>query len=225
MKRTVLVLALVAAGFASAHEVESSKERGRDIEHVNKGIHVESRDVVGDVSTVNGGVTLEDGAEAQDAETVNGGIRLGVGARARSVETVNGGIRLDANAQVSGDAEAVNGGIQLGNLATVQGRLENVNGAISLDHARVGGGIKTVNGDVLIGNGSVVEVGLKVEKPSGWFNWGTSKPPRIVIGADAVVNGPLVFERDVELFVHERAKIGAVTGATAKRYNSDKPPL
>ena len=35
-----------------------------------------------------------------------------------------------------------------------------------------------------------------------------------------MVDGPLVFEREVELYVHNTAKIGAVTGATARcRYD------
>ena len=29
---------------------------------------------------------------------------------------------------------------------------------------------------------------------------------------------------DIELYVHESAKIGAVTGATAKRYTGNPPP-
>ena len=47
------------------------------------------------------------------------------------------------------------------------------------------------------------------------WQWGDSKIPRIVIGNGSVVEGPMVFEREVELYVHTGAKIGSVTGATA----------
>ena len=39
----------------------------------------------------------------------------------------------------------------------------------------------------------------------------------------AVVNGELRFEREVELFVHTSAKIGSVSGATAKSYTDSIP--
>lgn len=48
--------------------------------------------------------------------------------------------------------------------------------------------------------------------------------PRVVIGPNAVVEGALVFEREVNLYVHQRARVGAVSGATALRYNSASPP-
>ena len=53
--------------------------------------------------------------------------------------------------------------------------------------------------------------GIKVEKPStSWLpiHIGKHKPPRIVIGPNAVVDGPLVFEREVKLYVHATARIG-----------------
>jgi hypothetical protein len=47
--------------------------------------------------------------------------------------------------------------------------------------------------------------------------------PRVVIGAGSVVAGSLVFEHEVELFVHTTAKIGPVTGATARPFTNDLP--
>jgi hypothetical protein len=46
----------------------------------------------------------------------------------------------------------------------------------------------------------------------------------VVIGPNAVVDGPLVFERTVELHVHATARTGAITGATALRFTGDTPP-
>jgi len=69
----------------------------------------------------------------------------------------------------------------------------------------------------------VVEGNVRYSKPSGW-NWSASRDPRVVIGRDSEVRGELVFEREVELYVHESAKIGKVTGATVQRYSGNRPP-
>jgi acetyltransferase-like isoleucine patch superfamily enzyme len=157
---------------------------------------------------------------------VNGGIRLGEGARARSVDTVNGGITLGSKAIVGGDVETVNGGIHMAPESAAEGDVGNINGAIELERAHVRGGISTVNGDVTIGDGSRVEGGILVEEPNcGWFGcWGSRRPPRVVIGAGAVVGGTLKFEQEVKLYVHESAQIGPVEGATAERYSGSAPP-
>jgi hypothetical protein len=39
-----------------------------------------------------------------------------------------------------------------------------------------------------------------------------------------VVDGPLVFEREVKLYVHDSARIGQVSGATVVHYSGDRPP-
>ena len=88
------------------------------------------------------------------------------------------------------------------------------------------GSIETVNGDVTVGVGSHVKGGIRVEKPTG--NWGPRmgkpKVPRIVIGPNAVVEGSLVFEREVTLHVHQSARIGKVSGASVRPYTTATPP-
>jgi hypothetical protein len=71
-----------------------------------------------------------------------------------------------------------------------------------------------------------VERGIIVKKPQrSWgLNWGRSRPPRIVIGAGSVVEGTLTFEQEVELYVHDSARVGAITGAKAVSYSGDRPP-
>ena len=56
------------------------------------------------------------------------------------------------------------------------------------------------------------------------MQWGRQRIPRIVIGPNAVVDGALVFERDVVLYVHDTARIGSVRGANPKSYNTATPP-
>ena len=223
MNRTLLfTVLLAAAGVAQAHD----EQRIRDIDKVNGSITAEAGQFYGDLSTVNGGIDLQRGAKVEDVETVNGGIEAGDEVVARSVSTVNGGIRFGQRAQVGGDVETVNGGIFFDRGSNVRRGVSTVNGGIGLVDTDLGGGIETVNGDITVGVGSHVKGGIRVEKPTG--NWGLRmgkpKVPRIVIGPNAVVEGNLVFEREVTLHVHQSARIGNVSGATAQRYSTATPP-
>jgi DUF4097 and DUF4098 domain-containing protein YvlB len=212
--RTVLPLTAIALGLLL---FVGCAEGGNGLDKVNGSVDVQAGAHVGNASTVNGGIDIGHDATVAGAETVNGGIDLGPHAHANSLGTVNGGIQIGAAADVAHKASTVNGELQLSAGSHVGGKLENVNGAISLDHANVDGGIETTNGDVTIGAGSIVHGGLHVEKPNGFWSH-TSRKPRIVIGPDAVVDGALVFDRDVDLLVAPSAKIGKVTGATPQPY-------
>jgi hypothetical protein len=210
-----LVLALALGGVAHAS----------DLDKVNGDVHVSSGQSVGDVSTVNGDIRVDDKATVDKAETVNGSITIGAHASATSLETVNGSVTLGTDARVSGVVTTVNGSINLDQGADVAGRTSNVNGGIHLKAAHVGGGLKTVGGDIDVGAGSRVEGGILVDKPGGWFNmgWQRQRTPRIVIGPGAVVKGTLEFRRDVELYVSDRAQIGPVKGATPQKFSGDQP--
>ncbi len=217
LRKPLPVLAALLLSLAGA-----AQARGIDVDKVNGSIHIDGNQQAGNLETVNGSIRVEDGGSAEDISTVNGSIRLGERVTATSLETVNGGAEIGADARISGSVETVNGSIVLGQRAEVTGRVENVNGRIALDAARVGEGIVTVGGDIEIGADSHVAGGLRVDKPSGWFNWSDRKP-RIVIGPRAVVDGPLEFRREVELYVSDSARIGAVSGATAQKFSGDHP--
>jgi hypothetical protein len=212
-----------------------------DISKVNRAVRVSAGQTVGEVSSVNGSVHIEDGVTAQDVDTVNGSISIGKNARVGEVETVNGSItlgdgtkaasvgsvngamKLGENVQVEGEATTVNGSMVLAKGSSVKGSLENVNGSMSLDAARVGGRLKTVNGDIKVGANSHVAGGMLVEKPGfGFFNR-NNRNPKITIGPNAVVEGTLKFERDVDLFVSDTARIGKVEGATPMKFSGDEP--
>lgn len=196
------------------------------IDKVNGSITAEAGQSYGDLETVNGDITIESGASTGDAGTVNGSIEVGDDVRIGDLGTVNGGVRAGRNLHADGGIETVNGDV----FVDRGGRLDSVttvNGAIGLVDSDLSGGIETVNGDITVGAGSHVKGGIRVKKPtSNWMpiNMARRKPPRIVIGPDAVVEGPLVFEREVELYVHERARTGKITGATPVRYSGDRAP-
>lgn len=197
-----------------------------DLSTVNGSVRVEAGAKADGISTVNGSVHLESGAQVGDAETVNGSIRVEDDVQARNLETVNGGIRIGERARV-GSIDTVNGSVFVDRGSDIAKSVETVNGAIGLVDTDLHGGIATVNGDITVGVGSHVRGGITVEKPSGnWtpVNIGSKRKPRIIIAQDAVVDGALVFKREVNLYVHSSAKIGQVTGATAVRYDGATAP-
>lgn len=218
--RSVFLSASIAFGLFS---VSGCVEGGNGLDKVNGSVSVAAGQHVGDASTVNGGIEIDHDAVVAAAETVNGGIDLGPHARANSLETVNGGILIQTGAQVMHAASSVNGSLELASGSHVGGKLGNINGVIHLDHAIVDGGIETTNGDVTIGAGSTVHGGLHVEKPGSSFWNHDQRKPKIVIGPDAVVDGPLQFDREVDLLVAPSAKISAVTGAKAQPYTGQMP--
>lgn len=225
MNRFLLCTVLVAASAAAFASPQANDTR-RDISKVNGGITADAGRTYGDLDTVNGGIALARGASAGDVETVNGGITAADEVTAGEVSTVNGGIRFGRDGRISGNLETVNGGIFVDRGSRVGGDVSTVNGAIGLVGTTVEGRIETVNGDVTVGADSRVVRGIRIEKPKGNFglSFGKHKIPRVVIGPNAVVDGPLVFEREVKLYVHASARIGSVSGATAVRYDGASPP-
>ncbi len=194
------------------------------LDSVNGGISIQRGARVRSAETVNGGISIDEGANVGSAETVNGGISIAGKVTLGSAETVNGGISVDDDAAVSGSLETVNGAIRIGARSVVAGHAETVNGGIRLDGATVRGVLRTVNGDITLRRGAQAG-GIEVEAPNrGWWNWSTDKLPRIVIGPEAQVNGPMVFKREVKLYVHATARIGEVRGATAVRFEGEDAP-
>lgn len=194
------------------------------LDSVNGGISIERGATVRSAETVNGGIRIEEGAKVGSAETVNGGITIAGRVQLGDAETVNGGISLDDDSEVSGNLETVNGAIRIGARSVVARDAETVNGGLRLDGGTVRGTLRTVNGDILLMDGASAG-GIEVEAPNrGWWNWGSEKLPRIVIGAGSSVTGPMVFKREVKLFVHESARIGEVRGATPVRFSGDEAP-
>ena len=224
MRILLLALALSLA-ISPAFASDKTDHDANSIDHVNGSITAEAGHSYEDLSTVNGGISIEKGVHAGEVSTVNGGISLDDAVQVKSLDTVNGGIHAGENCTIEKDASTVNGGIRITFHSHVGGDVATVNGGITVQQTEVGGKVHTVNGDITIGAQSIVHGGILVDKPHGFgIHWGKESKPRIVIGPNAVVEGELRFDREVELFVHPTAKIGKVIGATAQSYTDKLPP-
>jgi DUF4097 and DUF4098 domain-containing protein YvlB len=234
MSRRPLVFALAfalstltAAPAVLAHDDhEESAEHGKDRSRVMGGLHAEEGETVGDYDTVNGGISIDERAHAGTLSTVNGGIDVDDYATIRDATTVNGGIEVGQHVTVDGDLTTVNGGISVDFLSKVAGDVATVNGGIIVRQSDVTGRVRLVNGDITIGAKSHIHGGILVEKNNGvQWSWGNRKPkvPRIIIGPNAIVDGELRFERDVELYVHTTAKVGRIIGAKPQAYTDTIP--
>jgi DUF4097 and DUF4098 domain-containing protein YvlB len=209
---------LAAAALVACHG-----GNGDDNHAINGRVHVLAGRPVSSVATVNGPIDIDADAAVTSAATVNGDIKAGTHVKAQSITTVNGSIDLGNGDQVAGWVTTINGSITLANGSDVSGAVTNVTGSIDLTNAHVGGGIKTANGNINILGQSRVQGGILVEAATVAASDGGGTP-RIVIGPNADVEGPLRFERPVKLFVSDQASIGPVTGATPIRFSGDAPP-
>lgn len=228
MKRQPFVTGAWLAGMLACAAAMAAPQSAtpRDIDKGNGRISTEAGQPYGGLSTVNGSITLAQGSRSKSVETVNGSITASDTVSSGNVSTVNGSIHFGRQARIDGDAETVNGSIFFDRGSQVRGSISTVNGSIGIVGSEIGHDIETVNGDITVGADSRVKGAVKVEKPQGNFgNWfGKQKIPRIVIGPNAVVEGPLVFEREVKLYIHATARTGSIKGATAIRYDGSAPP-
>ncbi len=179
----------------------------------------------GNLDTVSGDIGIQAGASVRNVNTVSGDISLASGATTSGrVETVSGDIEAAGRVTAGAGVGTVSGDILFERGGRIGGGIETVSGDIGLVATQVTGNIETVSGDITVGVDSHVRGGIRIEKNDNGnrMNWG--RPPRIVIGPNAVVEGALVFERPVNLYVHRTAKIGPVTGATAKTFDAPTAP-
>jgi hypothetical protein len=203
MMRKVIVVVLAVGGCLALPGVACADEAG--MSKVNGSIHVGANAVVGQVKTVNGGLSLESRVTANQLTTVNGSIDVGNAGRVQGgVHSVNGAVHVDDAADVAGD-------------------LGNVNGGIHVQAAHVGGSIDTTSGNIDLGPNAHIDGGVRVREDTGW-HFGFQTLPHITIEPGTVVKGKLRFERNVILYVSDRATIGPVEGAEVKKFSGDHPP-
>jgi hypothetical protein len=194
---------------------------------VNGSITVGSDAVVtGGLRTVNGSVRIGSGSTIHNVNTVNGSLRIAEGVEAHHLNTVNGAIMIGEKSSISGDVSAVNGSISLEKSVVVNGEVGNVNGKISVDGATVEGEVSTVTGDVRL-HDAVLKDDLVIEKPGMWSSSGKKRKPRIIVGPGSRIEGAIIIEHEVELFISESAEVGSVSGVMsiddAAMFSGDEP--
>lgn len=219
--RALIVLSLLT--------VCSTAYAQKDVSKVNGSVEIAAGEHVGSANTVNGSVKLGDGSTVKDATTVNGGIKAGNSVVVDDdATTVNGDIHFGTKATINGDITTVNGDVYVPDGGNVKGEITTVNGGVGLVRAQVGKDVVTVNGDVTVGIGSHVGGKLWVKKSKGGFNGmplQISRIPTIIIGPNAVVQGGMVFEHQVKLYVHSSARTGPIEGATAIAFSTPTAPV
>lgn len=155
-----------------------------------------------DISVVNGSVQMASNSSANHVSVVNGSIELRDNVSLHSASTVNGSIESGSGLQVASNLETVNGKIRPGSTAAIGGSIDTVNGDIMLDSSEVAKDISTVNGDITLTGNTVIKGDL-VYKPRGkqksFFGWRNNNKPKLHIAADAVVEGRILLQQEVEL--------------------------
>lgn len=207
-----IILAMVLGSYVFASHANASAPEG--ISRINGGIDIDIDELVGDVSTINGRINIARGATAEDVETINGGIDVGSNARIRSAETVNGSITLDSNVVVRDSLSSVNGGVRTRAGTEIGDEIHTVNGKIDLRSTRVGGDVHTSNGDIELRDGSVVSGDVIVRGKLSWFSklfsFGHHRPSDLRVDADSVIEGDIHLYREVNLRIHEDARVGEI---------------
>ena len=224
-----LILALPA--YASLNKSVKIADGGesKGASSVNGSITVgDNASVTGNLSTVNGAIRIGSDSAIEDASTVNGSLRISKNSKTEDLETVNGGIKIAEKVVVDGEVTAVNGQISLGEGSSVASHVSNINGDISLTASTVGRDVSTVNGDVSVMDGAVIKGDLTVEMPRGFNNGNRdSKKPTVTIGPGSRVEGKIILEREVKLYISESAEVGGVEGvmsmADAVRFSGNRP--
>jgi hypothetical protein len=229
---TIGLLALLMAVPAFGASINKSVRIGDGEESggatsVNGSITVGTDAVVtGGLRTVNGSIRVGSGSTIRNAKTVNGSLHIAEGVEADHLSTVNGRVMIGEKVSIDGDVSTVNGSITLERSTVVGGEVGNVNGTIMVDGAKVEDDVRTVTGDISLRE-AVVEGDLLIEEPGMWSNRGKKRKPRVIIGPGSRVEGSIIIEHEVELFISETAEVGSVTGVMsledATTFSGDEP--
>lgn len=190
------------------------------LKSTNGNVKIANRAVVDSVVSTNGNVHINGDAEVGSAHSTNGNVVVGNGVRLRSVNTACGDITLGFNVNVEAQVESTTGDIRAEHGCRIKGRVASVGGNIVLNGTDVKSGLAFVGGNVTVTGGSHVHGGLHLQPPVNEMQ----HLPCVVIGANSRVDGQLVFEAPVTLYVHSTARTGGIVGASRIVYSTLHPP-
>ena len=150
------------------------------------------------VTSVNGNIRVESDAVVNGpCTTVNGRIDVSDNSQVEELTTVNGRIRLGENVVVDGEVTTVNGGVRSGRNTEIRAGINTVNGDVDLAGTRCARNIETVNGNITLSEGAVVEHDVIIGEVRG----DSDKPRKITIrlSGGSIVKGNIeVQDRSVE---------------------------
>jgi hypothetical protein len=217
-------------------EVAPGAEVDGSLRSVNGAMTIgDKAQVSGDLSNINGPITIGEGVRAGSVDNVNGRIVVGAGSVIGKTSSVNGSVTLSENVTMSDGLSTVNGSVEVAERSIIQGDVETVNGRISLKNgAQVEGKVSNTRGKIELDGASVQSIETQAGSIDVLANssvagklWvkeaksGDNDIPRIVIGPGSRVGGPLQFDREVELLVHDDAQVGEIIGAEAKCFSCE----
>lgn len=211
----IAVLALSGCISINSDVVVADGETVDSITSVNGSVRVGVGSIVdGEIETVNGSISTSERSQTGNIETVNGKLDIGPESVTGDLMTVNGAIQVAERVMVDGEIQAVNGRVTVGEGSQVTGEVSAINGQLLIRGAEVGS-LNNVRGGMVLESGTVVNGELRIRKPRR----GDPDPVTVEIHDNVRVVGPLVFERETTLRVHEGAEIGTVEGAEPEFFN------
>ncbi len=244
--RGVIVPAGIAAGVIDVGSGSVTLEAGASARRIDTGsgsvrLHEDARS--GDIDTGSGRVELGRNARAGRIDTGSGRVRLDDGAHSERIDTGSGGVEGGARVVVDGKIDTGSGSVELGEGSRVAGNIDTGSGGVVLSASEVAGYIDTGSGRIYLTDSNILgevrtrsgEVRLEgsthvhgdllVRTNRCWgLCWNNNpKPARVIIGANARVDGRIKFEHPGELWVHQQARIGKVEGVEAQRFTGERP--
>lgn len=235
----VFALLLVLAGCGAVNEpieIAPGERVEGDLRSVNGSVRIGAdAQVSGNLSNINGAIEVGERARVGAITNVNGRIALQAKAEAGQTESVNGAVVLARDVKITGNVTAVNGSVEVAEMGRVDGNVETVNGRIDLKQGvEVTGKVANVRGKIELDGTSVEQVettvgsidltGATVVKGQLWVKAaqnGDSHVPKIMIGPGVRVGGPLRFDREVELLIHDSAEVGEIIGAEPECFSCE----
>lgn len=190
------------------------------LESVSGGVEIAPWAIVGGADTTSGHIHVHEEAAVGPVRSISGNVVVGNKAWIRSAKTVSGHITLGRDVQVEEGVKSTSGTIKTGHGCRIQGDVNSVSGDIALHATEVEGNIHVVSSDLTVAADSKVSGGIHLPRTTS----SSFHLPRIVIGAHARVEGELVFESPVELYVHTTAQTGTIRGASRIVYSTPHPP-
>lgn len=190
------------------------------LESISGNVRIAARAIVEGAATTSGDIQVHEEAAVGPVRSISGNLTVGAQAWVRRAETVSGHIALGLGVEVEEGVQSTSGTIKTDHGCRIKGDVTSTIGDIVLLGTEVEGDIHVVSGDLTVTAGSRVSGNIHLDRPAS----ASCHRPRIVIGPDACVEGELLLDAPVDLFVHATAQTGPIMGASRIVYSTPHPP-